>query len=168
MSGQVANSRYNIEKDNHPQFYVINNNDSSNNNKDELLLKTKIDNAVAGLDNYFCRLLAQQLSRDNAAVIADYILAMRIETNLSDNYRASIISALSALSKHHSHKKSFRQMTREEKILLLILIACVKLKHLIRSINGLEHIIYLEFTFCDSSNGYIMMTYNKVKDPHLQ
>jgi hypothetical protein len=29
MSGQVANSRYDIEEDNHPQFHVINNNDSS-------------------------------------------------------------------------------------------------------------------------------------------
>jgi integrase/recombinase XerD len=125
MSSQLAkNPRYSniIKEKNHHQFSVINDQDEDSNvSKDELMLNRKIDNAVAGLGNYLHRLLAQQVSnRDNAASIADYIATMRTETNLSDNYRASIINTLSALSKkYHNHKKSFRQMTREDIITYL-------------------------------------------------
>jgi hypothetical protein len=84
-------------------------------NNDLLLFNRKIDNAVAGLNNCYHSLLTQQVSsRDNAANIADYIAAMRTETNISDNYRASIIKALSVLSKFHYNKKLFRQMTRDD------------------------------------------------------
>src|SRR5919198_3424642 len=97
-----------------PEYIEAKNNDDDDNDL-LLLFNRKIDNAVAGLNNCYHSLLTQQVSnRGNAATIADYIAAMRTETNISDNYRASIIKALSVLSKFHYNKKLFRQMTRDD------------------------------------------------------
>jgi hypothetical protein len=91
-----------------------------NEEEQKLLLfeKRKIQNATDGLDNYFHKLLSENVSNENAAIIANYIITMRTEANLSDNYRRSIISLLSMLSKYHNHK-SFREISHEDIITYL-------------------------------------------------
>ena len=97
-----------------------NDNGIKNEEEQQLLLleKRKIENATDGLYNYYHKLLSEQVSKDNATIIANYIMTMRTEANLSDNYRKSIISLLSMLSKHHNHK-SFREMSHEDIITYL-------------------------------------------------
>jgi hypothetical protein len=59
----------------------------------------KIDFATAGLFPSIYRGLTQNISPENALNIAEYILAMKTETNLSDAYRSTIIETLSLLSR---------------------------------------------------------------------
>jgi hypothetical protein len=51
------------------------------------------------------------MSEVNASTIADYILTMQTETNLSNNYRQDTIMALYRLSKH-CHNKPFKCLQR--------------------------------------------------------
>jgi integrase len=73
----------------------------------------KIDFATAGLRPFIHRDVTENLSTRNARTIAEYVLAMKTETNLSDNYRASIIQLLSTLSKFHKNK-NFSVLTRDD------------------------------------------------------
>jgi integrase len=57
-------------------------------------------------------------NQDNALIIARYILAMKNEVNLSDNYRCSLIRSLSYLSKYHE-TKPFKDMTRDDFVAFL-------------------------------------------------
>src|SRR5215831_16164151 len=78
----------------------------------------KIDFATAGLFPSIYRGLTQNISPENALNIAEYILAMKTETNLSDMYRTTIIQILSLLSRF-SKNKSFAHMTRDESLVYL-------------------------------------------------
>src|SRR5215469_14797751 len=69
----------------------------------------KIDFATAGLVPSIYRGLTQNISPENVLNIAEYILVMKTETNLSDAYRSMIIQTIS-LSKN----RSFTHMTRDE------------------------------------------------------
>ncbi len=53
-------------------------------------------------------------NKENAIIIAKYIMSMKIEINLSDYYRRDIIVILSKLSMFFSNQKSFKSMTRED------------------------------------------------------
>ncbi|MGC2426005.1 MAG: hypothetical protein WA421_03140 [Nitrososphaeraceae archaeon] len=85
----------------------------SGNNKNEkvkqttpsnsVLLDRTIEDATTGLRPQFSRDL-HSISGDNALVIANYILAMRNEINLSDTYRWNNISVLCKFSKYHKNK----------------------------------------------------------------
>ena len=79
----------------------------------EKIANGKIDFATAGLLPFIYRDLTQNVSPENALDIAEYILAMKTETNLSDAYRTAIILTLSLLSRF-SKNKSFAHMTRDE------------------------------------------------------
>jgi integrase len=62
-----------------------------------LFFDRKIEAATAGLPSEYSKLL-NKISNDNALKIADYIISLKTEINLSDNYRKNIIKVLSKLS----------------------------------------------------------------------
>jgi site-specific recombinase XerD len=76
----------------------------------------KIKSATEGLTTEYYKLLnSNKISKENASTIANYILSMKNETNLSDNYRRAIIKTLSPFSVYNNNnKKSFRSMTRQD------------------------------------------------------
>jgi len=76
------------------------------------LLDRKIDDATSGLRREFSRDL-YSISEENALTIANYILAMRVEINLSDSYRLNVISILCKFSKCQANKQ-FDAIDRED------------------------------------------------------
>jgi hypothetical protein len=87
-------------------------------NNRPLFFERKIDEVTAGLCPEYSRLL-YTLTVQNALFIADYILSMKTEVNLSDNYREGVIKLLCNISKYHKNKKSFKAMTRNDIISFL-------------------------------------------------
>jgi hypothetical protein len=77
------------------------------------ILDRKIDFATAGVHSYIHRDLTENVSPRNALTVAEYILEMKTENNLSDNSRAATIELLSILSKFHNNK-SFLLITRDD------------------------------------------------------
>ena len=67
---------------------------------DTLSYDREIETATSGLSPEYSKLL-NNISKDNALTIASYIISMRTETNLSDNYRKNIIKVLSRLSTYY-------------------------------------------------------------------
>ena len=57
------------------------------------LIDQKLEHATEGLEPYFLEHLKTKVSRENSLIIAQYITSMRIETNLSDNHRRSVITS---------------------------------------------------------------------------
>ena len=70
-------------------------------------LDRKLKDITAGSRPAYLNVL-HTVSNDNASTIADYILAMKTETNLSDSYRKSIIEAICRFSKYPDNKSSSR------------------------------------------------------------
>jgi integrase len=68
------------------------------------LLDRKIEDATSGLRREFSRDL-YSISEENALTIVNYILAMRVEINLSDSYRLNIINILCKFSKCQTNKR---------------------------------------------------------------
>ena len=62
-----------------------------------LCFDRKIEAATAGLPREYSKLL-YRISNDNALKIANYIISLKTETNLSDNYRKDLIKLLSKFS----------------------------------------------------------------------
>jgi hypothetical protein len=77
-----------------------------------VLFDAKIKIATQGLTPQFFNTLNSMLNKENGLIIANYISAMKTETNLSDSYRRNIIIILSMLSFRISNK-SFKSMTRQ-------------------------------------------------------
>ena len=97
------------------------------------VLDQKIDLITEGM-NLFIVSNLREITEDNALTIAKYILSMKNEINLSDNYRRLNIYALYRISKffnNRNHTKSWQEM-----ICCSFLIVSESLKHLILSING--------------------------------
>jgi hypothetical protein len=82
------------------------------------LFEQKLELATDGLEPHFLEHLKTKISPDNALTITKYILAMRVETSLSNNYRRTIISSLKLLSEFLSNKV-FDDMTRDDVISFL-------------------------------------------------
>jgi integrase len=83
------------------------------------LLDRKIENITTDLLNF--RDLSKDLheiSLENALAISEFIIAMRTEINLSDNYRRDNIRFLCAFSKYNKNR-SFQTMTRNDIISFL-------------------------------------------------
>src|SRR5918994_1899356 len=83
-------------------------------NQKEALFERKVDLITAGLQPRFSKYLRDSslVSKDNAVVICDYVLAMNTEINPSNNYRQTTIQLLIQLSKFVS--KPFNLMTRDD------------------------------------------------------
>ena len=77
------------------------------------LFERKIDLITEGIDRFFVSKL-RGLSKDNALTIIDYILSMKNEINLSDNYRKLNIFALQSLSMFLKNKKTYKELTRDD------------------------------------------------------
>ncbi|MFY9868144.1 MAG: hypothetical protein WAK17_00335 [Candidatus Nitrosopolaris sp.] len=75
-------------------------------------LGIKIEQATRGLTPSFSKRLSV-LSSERASVICDYILALRSEIRLSDNYRMSILNTLIPLSIYGNNKR-FKDFTRAD------------------------------------------------------
>ncbi len=74
------------------------------------ILERKIEETAAGLQMSFTKAL-RNLSEANASTIIDYIAAVRVEVNPSDNYRKDLIDILSKFARF-TENKYFRDITR--------------------------------------------------------
>ncbi|HEU4445295.1 MAG TPA: hypothetical protein VFR94_11540 [Nitrososphaeraceae archaeon] len=85
------------------------------NQNTDTLFDRKVDLVTAGLQQHNNKYLRDesQVSRENALAICNYILAMKTEINLSDNYRGVTIRLLVRLSKF-TLQKPFNLITRDE------------------------------------------------------
>jgi hypothetical protein len=57
-----------------------------------------MNNALDGLQPYYYDHLKNRISKTNAITIIDYILSMKVETNLSDDHRRGVITTLKLVS----------------------------------------------------------------------
>jgi integrase/recombinase XerD len=81
------------------------------------ILDRKIEENVEGIrKSYGVKL--QSIGQRNAATIVDYIATMRVEINLSPNYRRDNIEVLTRLSKYHDNKP-FKELIRPDIIAFL-------------------------------------------------
>jgi hypothetical protein len=92
--------------------------DSNRNCDYQAIVNRKIDLATAGLHSFIFKDITQNVSPENALNIVEYVLAMKVETNMSDSYRVNTINTLSLFSKF-SKNKPFTQMRREDILLYL-------------------------------------------------
>jgi integrase/recombinase XerD len=82
-----------------------------------LFIDRRIEEVTAGLRQGYTKNL-YSISVQNALSIADYILALKTEVNLSDHYRRDLIYLLTTLSKYYDNK-SFKGITRNDIIKFL-------------------------------------------------
>jgi hypothetical protein len=54
----------------------------------------RLNNALDGLEEYFYDHLKNRISKLNAQAIVNYILAMKVETNLSTNHKRGVVTSL--------------------------------------------------------------------------
>jgi hypothetical protein len=74
------------------------------------LFEGRLELATEGLEPSYSNKLKNLLSKTNALTIANYILAMKTEINLSDSYRMIILKALVGLSQFFRNEISFQTM----------------------------------------------------------
>jgi hypothetical protein len=86
--------------------------------RDVSQLETKIERATEGVRNHFITRLANLANKANAFSIANFIMAARIESNISDRYRVVLIFTLCKFSDHVN--KNFKDCTREDNSHFLI------------------------------------------------
>jgi hypothetical protein len=89
-----------------------------NNPNNDNLFDRNVDDITTGLQPYHNRYLKTQVSSDNALIICNYILSMKTETNLSDNYRRINNRLLTQFSKFHN-QKPFNLIAREDILVFL-------------------------------------------------
>ena len=82
------------------------------------LFEQRLDNALDGLEPYYLDHLKNRISKANALTIADYILSIKVETNISTNHRKGIITSLKLASRYLDNKP-FEEMTREDVLTFL-------------------------------------------------
>jgi integrase/recombinase XerD len=80
---------------------------------DKTSVERKIDNATEGLPKQVSRKLRSVKNDENIFEIANYVMAMKTEANISDNYRACVIKTLCLLSAFHNHT-NFKRLTRDD------------------------------------------------------
>jgi hypothetical protein len=126
--------------------------DSINNN---LLFDQRIDLATDGSNSQFANRLRKKVSKHNALVIANFILSMKTEANISHLYREVITKILIKLSDFHSHKPFKNWLV---KIYCYVLIVYTNLNLPIQCIDGSVPTISTDPAIPDFSNGYIIHT----------
>ncbi|HEY9385794.1 MAG TPA: hypothetical protein VIP70_02045, partial [Nitrososphaeraceae archaeon] len=77
------------------------------------VLDQKIDLITEGIDLFIASKL-KELPKENTLTIVNYILSMKNEINLSDNYRRLNIYALYRISKFFDDKKSYKELVRDD------------------------------------------------------
>jgi integrase/recombinase XerD len=81
------------------------------------LLDRKIEETTAGLPASYTKHL-RSIGEGNAVTIIEYIVAMKSEVNLSDNYRKDLIEALARFSQYNDNKP-LKNLTRTNIIAFL-------------------------------------------------
>jgi integrase/recombinase XerD len=76
------------------------------------LLERKIDETAAGLQPSFCKLL-HSIDETSAAIIVEYVAALKTEVNSKDSYRRDVIALLCRLCKYHD-SRPFKDLTRTD------------------------------------------------------
>lgn len=76
------------------------------------LLERKIDGTAAGLQASVAKQL-HSISETNAAIIVNYVAALKSEVNLADNYRRDVIIVLCRFSTYHDNRP-FKDLTRTD------------------------------------------------------
>jgi hypothetical protein len=79
----------------------------------DAIFDQRIDLITEGIDSFMASNL-RELPKDNALTIVNYILSMKSEINLSDNYRRLNIYALYRLSRFFSNRKKYKELVRDE------------------------------------------------------
>ena len=74
---------------------------------EDLVFNRNLERVTEGLNEYVRKHLLERISRENASVIVDYILAMHAEIRVSDNYRLNTIVTLKCLAELN---KPFKDM----------------------------------------------------------
>jgi integrase len=87
------------------------NNDAIAVPSNDALFDGKIDLITEGIDSFFKSNL-RELSADNTLTIVNYIISMKNEINISDNYRKLNIYALYRISKFFNNRKSYKELVR--------------------------------------------------------
>ncbi|MFL6417991.1 MAG: hypothetical protein ACJ71P_01055, partial [Nitrososphaeraceae archaeon] len=82
------------------------------------LFDQKLDIATEDLESYYLEHLKTRISKDNALTIANYVISMKVETNVSINHKRAVITSLKLLSELLGNKP-FKQMTHEDILLFL-------------------------------------------------
>ena len=77
------------------------------------LFDGKTCSATEGLQPFVLNYL-KTMGLTNGTILADYIIAARTESNISDTYRKEVIKDLFVLSKFFGHEKSFKDMSRDD------------------------------------------------------
>jgi hypothetical protein len=72
----------------------------------DAIFDQRIDLITEGIDSFMASNL-RELPKNNALTIANYILSMKSEINLSDNYRRLNIYALYRLSRFFSNRNTY-------------------------------------------------------------
>jgi site-specific recombinase XerD len=80
-------------------------------NKENTDLIESIEHITNGLPKFAYKQLTQQISRENAVTIIEFIKCQKTESNLSDNTRNMVIQCLILLVKYFI-KKKLKQLTR--------------------------------------------------------
>lgn len=81
------------------------------------LLDRKIEEITAGFSGIYSKNLLYAIE-NNAPVIIEYIAALKIEINLSDNYRKDLIEFLCRFS-NFNNNRTFKELTRTDVIRIL-------------------------------------------------
>jgi integrase/recombinase XerD len=101
--------------------------------KEDFEVQNKISLAVEGFTtNKFCELLLKdrnRLSKENALVVCNYVIAMKRETNARPSYIRYIIQILSELSRIVGIEKRFEDIMMTKDDVLLYLDSCRKLEN---------------------------------------
>jgi hypothetical protein len=86
---------------------------SSQQQKEIDLFDVKAHTATQGLQpfvlNYF-----RTMGVTNGTIVADYVIAAKTKSNISDTYRKEIIKDLCVLSRFFRHERSFKDMIRDD------------------------------------------------------
>ena len=89
---------------------------------DSFLVERKMEAAADGLSLDCLNLLFKKVfpySPTNAKTIADYVLALRAETNPADHYRTDIIHLLTTFSMFFKNQKTFIEISRDDLLAFL-------------------------------------------------
>jgi hypothetical protein len=85
-------------------------NDHSSMTEEETpLFEHRLNNALDGLEDYFNDHLKNRISKLNALTIVSYILAMKVETNLSTNHKRGVVTSLKLLSQFSVQRNDKRR-----------------------------------------------------------
>jgi integrase/recombinase XerD len=77
------------------------------------LFELRLKNALDGLEDYFYDHLKNRISKLNAITIVNYVLAMKVEENLSINHKRGVVTSLKLLSQFVDNKP-FKEITKED------------------------------------------------------